>query len=274
MSENWEIYGFRYARHDDRDEGTTFIDGQPGVDIGGMDYFFWALRSGERTIVVDTGANSAKMPPRGRRSLIEPEAALAGVGIDAAEVTEVFLTHAHWDHIGNLDLFPKAHFWMQAREMASITGPDMTYKKIRGAYQPDEVQRLVGLLYENRLTFLEGDGAFAPGVDYVLLAGHSAGQTGLRVQTERGPVLLASDAVHYYREIAEELTFAAFNDVKEMLASLRRCRAEVDGDWSRLLPGHDPIVSAAYPAETHLENGEPVALRLDLAPTGPLELRS
>lgn len=272
MPQAWTIYAFRYARHEGRDEGTTFVDGRPGVDIGGMDYFFWALQSGGRTILVDTGANAAKMPPKGRTPLIGPKEALAGVGIDTDAVTEVFITHAHWDHVGNLDMFPNAHFWMQAAEMASITGPDMTYRKIRGAYQADEAQRLVGLVYEDRLTFLDGDGTFAPGVDYLLLDGHSAGQTGLWVETEHGRVLLASDAVHYYREIQEELVFGAFNDMKRMLASLRRCRDLVGGDWDRMIPGHDPIVSKRYPAETHLPNGQPVALRLDQKPTGPIAL--
>lgn len=272
MTQTWKAYAFRYARHEDRDEGSTFLGGRAGVDIGGMDYFFWALQSGDRTIVVDTGARSSKMPPRGRTSLIEPGDALRGVGIDPGEVTEVFLTHAHWDHVGNLALFPKAHFWMQAREMQSITGPDMTYPKIRGSYQLDEVQDLIGLVYDGRLTFIDGDGSFAPGVDYMLMPGHSAGQAALRVQTESGPILLASDAIHYYREVMEEMVFATFNDMKAMLASLRRCKAEVGGDMDRLIPGHDPIVSERYPAETFLESGAPVALRLDKAPTKPLKV--
>ncbi len=269
MTQAWKAYAFRYASMPERYEDQLFLGGDPSVNWG-MDYFFWALQSRDRTIVVDTGANAAKMAPKGRTPLIDPVSALAGVGIDASEVTEVFLTHAHWDHVGNLDAFPKAHFWMQAREMQSVTGPDMTYTKIRGSYQMDEVQKLVGLVYEDRLTFLDGDGTFAPGLDYLLLPGHSAGQTALRVQTENGPVLLASDAVHYYREALEERVFQSFNDVKEMLASLRQCMAEVGGDLDRLIPGHDPIVSARYPAETHLANGEPVALRIDQLPTKPL----
>ena len=265
MTQNWEICAFRYASMPERYEDQLFLGGDPKVNWG-MDYFFWALRSGERVIVVDTGANAAKMGPKGRTPLIDPKAALADVGISVEAVTEVFLTHAHWDHVGNLDLFPNAHFWVQAREMESITGPDMTYTKIRGSYQMDEVQALIGLVYEDRLTFLDGDGAFAPGIDYMMLPGHSAGQTALRIQTANGPILLASDAVHYYREAVEERVFQSFNDVKEMLASLRRCMAEVGGDLDRLVPGHDPLVSARYPAETHLANGEPVALRLDLPP--------
>lgn len=271
MIQTWEAYAFRYASMPDRYEDQLFLGGKPGVKWG-MDYFFWALRSGDRVIIVDTGANAAKMAPRGRTPLIDPKSALASVGIDTDAVTEVFLTHAHWDHVGNLDLFPNAHFWMQAREMQSITGPDMTYTKIRGSYQMDEVQQLISLVYEDRLTFLDGDGTFAPGVDYLLLPGHSAGQTALRVQTANGPILMASDAVHYYREAVEERVFQSFNNVKEMLASLRECMAETGGDLDRLVPGHDPLVSKRYPAETHLPNGEPVALRIDLPPTQPLRI--
>lgn len=271
MTRTWQVYAFRYAAMPERYEAELFVGGRPDANWG-MDYFFWALKSDDRVIVVDTGANAEKMPPKGRTPLISVTEALAGIGVDAAAVTEVFLTHAHWDHVGNLDAFPNARFWMQRAEMASITGPDMTYAKIRGSYQADEAQRLVELVYEDRLTFLDGDGAFADGVDYVLTPGHAAGQTALLVETAAGRLLLASDAVHYYKEIQDELCFLAFNDAKAMLASLRRCRALVGGDWDRMIPGHDPIVSTRYPAETRLENGEPVALRLDLAPTHPLDI--
>jgi glyoxylase-like metal-dependent hydrolase (beta-lactamase superfamily II) len=271
LTKKWEVYAFRYAAMPERYEAELFIGGRPGANWG-MDYFFWMLRSGEEVIVVDTGANSAKMPAKGRTPLISIEAALAGVGVNAADVDKVFLTHAHWDHVGNLDSFPKAHFWMQQAEMASITGPDMTFAKIRGAYQSDEVQRLVGLVYEDRLTFLDGDGSFADGVDYLFMPGHSAGQTALQIETASGPLLLASDAVHYYREVAEELCFLAFNDAKEMLAGLRKCKALVGGNWDRMIPGHDPQITWRYPAETRLDNGDPVALRVDLPAMKPLEL--
>ena len=271
MTKNWEVYAFRYAAMPERYEAELFIGGRPDANWG-MDYFFWMLRSGTEVIVVDTGANAAKMPAKGRTPLISIEDALAGVGVKAEDVSQVFLTHAHWDHIGNLDSFPKAHFWIQQAEMTSITGPDMTFAKIRGAYQADEVQRLVGLVYEDRITFLDGDGCFADGVDYLLMPGHSAGQTALRVSTASGQLLLASDAVHYYREAAEELCFLAFNDAKAMLSSLRRCKEEIAGDWDRMIPGHDPQVTWRYPAETRLSNGDPVALRVDLAPIKGLEL--
>ncbi len=272
MTGLWQVYAFRYAFRPIGSGAEVFVGGDPKLDVGGMDYFFWALRSGDRVIVVDTGASAAKMPAKGRTPLIDPVAALAGVGIDAAQVEQVFLTHAHWDHVGNLNLFPNAHFWMQRREMASITGPDMTYPRIRGSYQMDEAQRLVELVYEDRLTFLDGDGTFAPGVDYILTAGHSAGQTALFVETTNGRLLLASDAVHYYVEFRDELPFAAFNDMKAMLASLRRVKALVGGDMDRMIPGHDPLVSTRYPAETTLADGTAAAIRLDLPPTKPLDL--
>ena len=156
-------------------------------------------------------------------------------------------THAHFDHVGNLHRFPKARFTIQDAEMESITGRDMTHPFFRTAYHQEDVEALVGLLYDNRLKFIRGDGSYAPGIDYHLIGGHSRGQMGLTVNTERGPVFLASDAIHLFQEVDQELPFIVFYDMAEMLEGYRTC-ARLAGERAFLVPGHDPIVTDIYPA--------------------------
>lgn len=266
MSKTWKIYGIRYATQPSRPAHITFLFGDPAEETGGLDYFSWLLVSDDRAIVVDTGGLEAKMRAGGRKWLAGPLEGLKRLGVDPAHAEDVILSHAHWDHVGYLDAFPKARFWMNDLEMASITGPDMSYAVLREAYHVEEAQQLAGLVYEDRLTFIQGNGAFAPGIDYTLIGGHSAGQIVLTVQTERGPVVLASDAIHFWQEVEKERAFFIFHDLRLMLAGYRRMNAMVGGDLGRLLPGHDPLVTRRYPVvETHAD-GSPFILDLSAAP--------
>ena len=243
----WNLYAFCYGRHENRMMSDTFIGGNPNEICRGLDYYMWAIVGNGRAIVVDTGFTREKVERLNRTWLADPIDLLAKVGIDAAQVDEVILTHAHFDHVGNLDRFPKATFTIQDLEMQSVTGRDMTHPFFRTAYHQEDVEALVGLLYENRLKFVAGDGSYAPGIDYHLIGGHSRGQMGLTVNTLRGPVFLASDAIHLFREVEEELPFIVFYDMAEMLEGYRTC-ARLAGERAFLVPGHDPIVTDIYPA--------------------------
>src|SRR5690606_6322920 len=99
---NWNIYG----RPDDP------ID---------MDYFVWLIETGEQTIVVDTGFSREGGANRNRTFLVHPADAFAALGVDPASAPEVLVTHAHYDHIGNLDLFRRSRVTIAAAEYAFWT---------------------------------------------------------------------------------------------------------------------------------------------------------
>lgn len=266
MGDIWKVYGVRYAAQPSRPAHITFLWGDPTEETGGLDYYSWVLVSDDRAIVVDTGGAEKKLTSLGRQWLARPTDALKRLGVDPAHVEDVILSHAHWDHVGDLASFPKARFVMNDLEMASITGPDMTYAVLREAYHQDEAEQLTGLVYEDRLRFIQGDGAFAPGVDYTLIGGHSAGQIAITVKTERGPVILATDAIHFWQEIEKERAFLIFHDLRRMLAGYRKLEAMAGGDLGRLLPGHDPLIGERYPVvETHAD-GSPFILDLGAPP--------
>lgn len=243
----WNLYAFCYGRNEHRLMSETFIGGNPNEMSRGLDYFMWAITGPDRAIVIDTGMTEEKVSRMGRTWLKDPIDLLGDVGIDAENVDEVILTHAHFDHVGNLHRFPKATFWMQDIEMQSITGRDMTHPFLRQAYHQEDVEALVRLVYQDRMRFIAGDGTFAPGIDYHLIGGHSRGQMALTVNTERGPVFLASDAIHLFEEVDQELPFFVFYDMAVMLEGYRTC-ARLAGDRSFLVPGHDPLVTQSYPA--------------------------
>lgn len=257
----WEVLAIRYAERDAR-RTANFVGGDPHDAPMPMAYYLWLLRSGGRTIVVDTGFGQDMAVKRGRRLLHHPAAALAAVGVDAARVENVIVTHLHNDHIGCFDAFGAARFHLQDAEMRFATGRCMGCEPFRRAYEPDHVTSLVRLVFDGRVVFHDGDAQVAPGVTVHRLGGHTDGLQVVRVMTARGAVVLASDASHYYEHMQTDRVFPLVFHLGDVIAGYRRMR-ELASSPEHLVPGHDPLVMERYPAEAGHEG---LAVRLDLAP--------
>jgi glyoxylase-like metal-dependent hydrolase (beta-lactamase superfamily II) len=210
--------------------------GEPDGPIG-MDYFFWVVRNAQHTFVVDTGFSAAGGARRNRTTLIEPAAALDALDVDRDAAT-VIVTHAHYDHIGNLDLFPAGPVVISRSEYDFWTGPYATRTLVHHSVEDDEIAHLRKVRDHGRLRMFEERITLAPGVEVIEVGGHTPGQSIVLVDTADGPVLLASDAVHYYEEYERSMPFTQVADVIRMYGTFELIRgmAEV----KHLVPGHDP----------------------------------
>ena len=264
LPESYEVFAVRYATMRNRWRHDNFIGVDPHDDPPmPIDFYVWVIRNANRTIVVDTGFDRADAEARGREITRLPREGLAMVGVDAAAVENVIVTHLHWDHAGTLDHFPKARFHIQDREMAVATGRCMCYPTLRAPYTADHVCTLVRRVFEGRVAFHDGDDEIAPGITVHHLGGHAAGLQSVRVMTERGWVVLASDASHFYENMERGLPFPIVYDMAAMLQGHDRLR-RLASSPRHVVPGHDPLVLRRYPApETGLEG---VVARLDVEP--------
>lgn len=263
MSETYEILAVKYAERLNRIRAESFIMADDHLSPHPMDFFVWVVRNGQRTIVVDTGFDQPEADKRGRTILRAPAAALAEIGIDAAEINDVVITHLHYDHAGTLAAFPKARFHLQAAEMAFATGPCMCQPHMRFAFTAEHVCDMVRNVYSGRVVFYEGDAEVAPGLTVHKIGGHSRGLQALRVMTAIGPVVLASDAAHYYETFELGKPFVIVADMEDMLRGYGTLKRLADGDAKRVIPGHDPLVLKRYPPLTAASAG--VVHRLDVA---------
>jgi glyoxylase-like metal-dependent hydrolase (beta-lactamase superfamily II) len=244
--EPFAVYAIRYATVA-RENNENFIGADPHEAGMHMDYFVWVAISASKTWIIDTGFNQAAANRRKRTFLRCPTEGLKLLGIDAATVQDVIVTHLHYDHIGNFNLFPAARFHLQDSEMAYATGRYMATKFFSGAYEVDDVVAMVRNVYAGRVSFYDGDAELAPNISLHLVGGHTRGLQVVRVWTKRGWLVLASDASHYLANMQQQRPFPIVADVTEMVDGWARLQVLAD-DPGLIIPGHDPEVMRAFQA--------------------------
>jgi glyoxylase-like metal-dependent hydrolase (beta-lactamase superfamily II) len=258
----YELYAVKYGHHA-RLRSANFIGGDPHDGPMPMDYFVWVARSAERTFVIDTGFDAEAAARRKREFLRCPTAGLAMLEVDAAGVQDVIITHLHYDHVGNFDLFPSATFHLQDRELQFATGRHMCADVLRHSFDVEDVVGMVRGVHGGRVAFCDGDVELAPGISVHLVGGHTMGLQFVRVHTRRGWVVVASDASHYYANMLERRPYPTVFSVGDMIQGWGRLVALADSP-GHVVPGHDPEVLRRYPAPRAGLEG--IAARLDAAP--------
>jgi len=257
-----EVYAIRYGHHERR-AAENYIGGDPHDVAQPLDFYVWAIVGAHGTFVVDTGFDEAMANKRQRHILRPAGEGLGALGIAPDTVENVIITHLHYDHAGNYDLFPRAHYHLQDCEMAYATGRCMCHAQQRAPFEVEDVIAMVRKVFAGRVRFYDGASEIAPGIVVHRIGGHSKGLQCVQVKTRRGFVVLASDATHLYAHMEQGRVFPivySVADVLEGYGTLRRLASSVD----HVVPGHDPLVLQRYPAaRAGLENW---VVRLDADP--------
>jgi glyoxylase-like metal-dependent hydrolase (beta-lactamase superfamily II) len=239
-----------------------------------MDYFFWVLRGPERIILVDCGFNERSGSRRGRTMLCPPAAALRRLGIDPVDVSVLIVTHAHYDHIGNLGQFPAAEVIMSAREYDFWTGPLGDRPLFAASAEADDIAALRRLRAAGRLTLLPAPAgtaasvvhSVAGGVGVLEVGGHTPGELVVLARTTDGEAVLASDALHYYDEARLDRPFAHVADLPAMYQGFELLRGLAAGPARFLVAGHDPEVMRRFPPLAEMADRDVAGLAVRIGP--------
>lgn len=242
----WEVLSVKYAERNSRTRADSFIFDDNHDAPHDMDYFIWVLRQGDRVILVDTGYDEAEAKDRDRPILRDPRAALAPLGIQPETVSDVIVTHLHYDHAGGLHMFPNARLHLQSAEMAFATGPCMCHAIIQMPFTAAHVCEAVKRLYAGKVVFYDGDAEVAEGVTVHQIGGHSRGLQCVRIKTTAGWLVLASDATHYYENFLSGKPFPIVVDLENMLQGFERLK-QLASRPGLVIPGHDPFVRQLFP---------------------------
>ncbi|MEO8528104.1 MAG: N-acyl homoserine lactonase family protein [Pseudolysinimonas sp.] len=211
-------------------------------------YYFWVIRNATRTIVVDTGFSRQGAEARRREVLIPVPDALAELGITEDSAADVVLTHLHYDHAGNLALFPHQRIIMSRAEYEFWSSDESQRVQLRSVVDEDDVTELRRATDEARVYLVSGVTELAPGVRAIEIGGHTPGQLVVLVATAAGPVLLASDATHFTEELDRDMPFKHNTDLRATYRGLDLMRAWRErGEVAHIIPGHEPSTFELFP---------------------------
>lgn len=244
----WEVFAVRYGTRT-ASRSSVFLHyevyGEADAPVE-MDYFFWLIRCGDDCVLVDTGFSNEGGARRGRTMLIHPIQALSLFGLRPEDVRLIVITHAHYDHIGNLAAFPSAQVVIARREFDFWTGPLGNRPVFMSSAESDEIELLRTLQAKGSLTMVEGQTQLRPGIRLIEVGGHTPGQLIVTVDTAGGRVVLTSDAVHYYEEVDRDRPFAHVVDVEAMYDAFATLRSMTERPDHVLVAGHDPLVMSKF----------------------------
>jgi glyoxylase-like metal-dependent hydrolase (beta-lactamase superfamily II) len=249
VSEQYEVLAVRYGTRL-ASAAEVFLNyhayHEPDRPLG-MDYFFWVARNPARTVVIDTGFSPAAGAARGRTMLMDTVPALRAAGTAPDEVAQVVLTHAHYDHIGGLRAFTgtACEVIMTRDEYDFWTGPMGRRGQFAHTTEASELGYLSELREAGRLTLAGQSHIIAPGIELTQVGGHTPGQAVVTVAAAGGPVVLASDAVHYYEELERDRPFSTVANLADMYAAFDQIREMGEGG-ARVVAGHDPLVAERF----------------------------
>ena len=246
-----EVLAVRYGRRT-TSKAESYLNwhvyGEPDEAFD-MDYFFWVVRGPTGTTVVDCGFDPDVGRRRNREVLVDPVEALRALGIEHVE--RLVVSHAHYDHIGNLARLDAddrvGEIVMTRRELDFWLGPYADRTQFAHSTETPEIAALGRARAEARVTTFDGAYSVAPGFALLEVGGHTPGQLVATVDIADGQAVLATDAVHFYEELETDRPFFVVADLEAMYAGFDRLRA-LDADPGRVLvAGHDADVPRRFP---------------------------
>jgi glyoxylase-like metal-dependent hydrolase (beta-lactamase superfamily II) len=254
MSSLWEVHVIEFARSKDQPL-IDLVNGAPPDKVLDLPFGFVLARNGDRIVLVDTGflneGSGAEFKQKfGIPEWISPVRMLEEMGVQAADVTDIIISHAHFDHMGSISAFPKARLYLQKKEWLSwneAMALPPQYGFLTAIINPDNMREAFDAAVEHRLTLVDGDrDNLIPGIHVRLGEGHTLGQQFVILETEKGRLVAAGDCIYSRLNLTghkHDGVYAPLNNgvgsIWKQLETMDRINDEIAGDLSRLIMMHD-----------------------------------
>ena len=242
----YEVYALRYATLKDFSVGglVAGADRARKMDIAMM---VWLIKGDGHNILFDAGFYRDQFMKQWHPADYEkPSVAIARAGLKPEDITDVVISHIHWDHADGFDLFPNAKVWIQKDELEFYAGEAWQGHR-RTAADPDTVLGMVKLNIDGRLMLVNGDAQqIFPGITAYTGGKHTYQSQFLGVNTDAGTVVLASDNMYLYENLEKHLPIAQTLDSGSNLRAQDRMK-QIASSTKFIIPGHDPAVMKSFP---------------------------
>jgi glyoxylase-like metal-dependent hydrolase (beta-lactamase superfamily II) len=248
----YEIYALKYSGIHSVPVSELAL-GAPRKDTMNLFFIFWLIRGNNgKNILVDAGfLNDLDIYKELNATFyIRPDSVLLELNLKAGEITDIILTHPHWDHIDGLRLFPNAHIWIQKEDYNYFVGEAWQKEGRHGGFLKRDVDSIVSLNIAGKLTLVDGDDKeIIPGIKVYTGSRHTFNSQYVLVQTGGDKVILASDNIWIYYNL-DHLKSSPYPDgtfdTTAYVRSMQRMKTQAS-DIKYIIPGHDAAIFSRFP---------------------------
>ena len=248
----YEIYALKYFGLTKVPVSELSLGASP-KDTMDMDFMFWLIKGNNgKIILVDAGFLSDLDIVKELHGsfYIRPDTVLSELDIKADNVTDIILTHPHWDHVDGVSLFPKAHIWIQKDDYNYFVGQAWQKDGRHGGFYKRDVDTLVSLNIAGWVTLVDGDDKeILPGIRVYTGSRHTFNSQFVLVNTGGEKVILASDNIWIYYSLdhmrSAPLDGGTF-DTTAYVKSMQRMKT-LASQIKYIIPGHDPAIFTRFP---------------------------
>ena len=252
-NDRWEVFVLEYANS--HEPWVGLVSGMYDAGMVDLPFSFVLARRGEQNVLVDCGfmrqGNEAEFPLKfGVSRWISPLRMLAELGVTPEAVSDIVVTHAHFDHLGSIGEFPKARIHIQKRELLSCYEAMALPKRfahLSKIVDPANIRMALEASIEHRVNLVDGDrDNLLPGIHVRLGPGHTPGHQFVIVETAIGRRVISGDCLYSTRQLighAGDGVYAPLNNATgcgwDQLRTLDRVNEEIGGDLANLIVMHD-----------------------------------
>jgi glyoxylase-like metal-dependent hydrolase (beta-lactamase superfamily II) len=248
----YKVYALKFAGSAYPFTAADWAKGAPQTDSIKFNFMVWLIKGNGRNILVDAGFLNDIDDAKEFKVIdyIRPDSALSKLGLRAGDITDIILSHPHWDHIDGVGLFPNAHVWIQKDDFNYFVGAAWQKGEGSGGFNKRDVRMMVDLNLAGKVTLVDGDNKeIMPGIKVFTGSRHTFNSEYVLVNTGTNDVVLASDNIWIYYSLDHMVPAADGGtlDPAGYVKAMQRMKTMV-GNIKYIVPGHDAQVFSKFPA--------------------------
>jgi len=248
---NYQVYALKFTSELKGPSSVIAVGGSTTDSIS-LVFIFWLVKGDNgKNILVDAGflkdVEDAK--DFGLSYYIRPDSMLLRLGLKATDITDIILSHPHWDHMDGINLFPNAQVWVQKEDYNYFVGNAWQKDGRTAGFDKRDVRKLVDLNLAGKLILVDGDDKeIIPGIKVYTGSRHTFNSQFVLVQSGANKIILASDNVYFYYNLEHlrPAPFPASFDTAAYVKSMQRMKT-LASNIKFIIPGHDALMFKQFP---------------------------